>query len=491
MSPRLAPWRPRAVGEAALRPILDAPEEAAKRWLMALLGSVPLEAVSAIPMERFIEGAPPICAQAVHALCSDPALDRISGGERPPGAGATGPAAPPLAEIAGAGDGAGAVHAVEALRAALWGAIGALEPALPQAELLAVGDRLAHVCSLLAARAISELERSAGAERPAVVPGVQRRPPGPQEEPRREESVAEEGPVDRPPPGERPESVLEDLSGAWGAPEAYPRIEPRGAPGGAPANAGERDDVWQILDEAPPHEGAPGGGAAEGGSGPQASVAERLAPAEAGAPETTAAGRPSPNGGVDAPEARETAVEAVAAAAPTPATPRDAGADEQERPSRPEAAEWTTPIGPALDRHADTGVPFAVLLIEVVGADRLRRAMPVGELDALMRHVQRALVRELRPSDRLGQEGAGRWWLVASETHVTAARLLGERLARGVRASVAHHGVPLEIAVGVASCPEDGSNADELANHAERELYNARAFGLAIAPLRGSGRGAS
>jgi GGDEF domain-containing protein len=138
---------------------------------------------------------------------------------------------------------------------------------------------------------------------------------------------------------------------------------------------------------------------------------------------------------------------------------------------------WIGSIGRRLERREQDFSPFAVLLIELVGIERLRHAESPEELSRLMGQVEETLARGLRPADSLTREGPGRYWLLAPQTDGAGAQILAERIARGVRSSASHRGTPLEVAVGIAACPEDGLQASQLAAHADVELYAARAAG--------------
>jgi GGDEF domain-containing protein len=140
-------------------------------------------------------------------------------------------------------------------------------------------------------------------------------------------------------------------------------------------------------------------------------------------------------------------------------------------------AAWIGSIGRRLERQRQDGSPFAVLLVEIVGIERLRHAEPPEELARLTNQVEDALARGLRPADSLTRESPGRYWLLAPQTDVAGGRLLAERIARAVRSSAGHRGAPLEVAVGIAVCPDDGRQASALAAHADVELYAARAAG--------------
>jgi GGDEF domain-containing protein len=143
---------------------------------------------------------------------------------------------------------------------------------------------------------------------------------------------------------------------------------------------------------------------------------------------------------------------------------------------------WIGSIGRRLERYREDRLPFAVVLIEVLGLDQLVHAEPAQEISRLISLVERALGGELRPADLLTQETRGRYWLVTPETDMPGARTLAERLARTVRASALHRGVGLEVAIGIAICPDDGLDASVLAAHADVGVYAARASGRPVAP---------
>jgi GGDEF domain-containing protein len=142
---------------------------------------------------------------------------------------------------------------------------------------------------------------------------------------------------------------------------------------------------------------------------------------------------------------------------------------------------WVSSVGRLLARHAEDGLPFAVLLVEIVDVARLERSETPHDLHGLVAQVERALGRGMRATDRLSRETLGRYWLVAPETNGTGAHMLAERLARLVRTSATHRNVPMEVAIGIAVCPDDGTEAPALAARADLGVYSARATGRSIA----------
>jgi len=142
---------------------------------------------------------------------------------------------------------------------------------------------------------------------------------------------------------------------------------------------------------------------------------------------------------------------------------------------------WVSSVGRLLARHAEDGLPFAVLLVEIVDVARLERSETPHDLHGLVAQVETALGRGMRATDRLSRETLGRYWLVAPETNGTGAQMLAERLARLVRTSATHRNIPMEVAIGIAVCPDDGTEAPALAARADLGVYSARATGRSIA----------
>jgi GGDEF domain-containing protein len=148
---------------------------------------------------------------------------------------------------------------------------------------------------------------------------------------------------------------------------------------------------------------------------------------------------------------------------------------------RAEGGSWESAVARRLERYDHDGSPFALLAVEADGVERLLAAQTDGEIDALLEALERALAQELRPADQLLRVEPGRYWVTAPDTGPTVGRLLAERLAEGASAAVAHRGVPLTLSIGVATCPEDGDDADTLAGSADRALFAARAAGTPVA----------
>lgn len=430
--------RARAVAELPIDGLLARSHELAKRWAVALILARELDHIGELPLEDLARDAPALCTQVLLALQSDAELSRLVD---PPGEDARSRSAqaPRVGHIVAASDPAAVVRAVEALRGVLWEAL-LDELSAPPPRLVAdLSDRLAFVCAELLAAAVGVgVGSDATGEQPSVA---------------------------QPPVGEHPARVVED-SGE--RPPAHGHGAGERRPDAARAGAGA-----VIVDER--------------AQGRAASRARDRRPADPARPgETGRAQAPSdaerPLSWDESPPVVPRGALARRRATPWAQAPgeprtRDAGeiAIRDERREEGPAA-WIDSIGAQLARFREDARPFAVLLVELLDIERIRREGSHEQLMRLARHMHDVLTQELGAwSGALTSERPGRCWLVAPETGGDAAAALADRLARAVAAHVRHDGKSLAVAIGSAVCPADGRQAADLAAHADIGLYAARA----------------
>ncbi|MGA9874851.1 MAG: diguanylate cyclase [Solirubrobacteraceae bacterium] len=370
-----------------------------------------------------------------------------------------------------------AAHAAQQLCDTLWEALHE-ELRDPDAERTReLSGRLAEVAStvaLLAAgdfHAVAPAEEPVAAEEPAA-PTVERRiPPTPSESPQADTRSAPDLRLAPHPPAVPEPSMQEDR-----------RVTPKPSVGSERTSAFDRTSELErpsafersSASERSPAPEPPSSLHRSGGSGSPGT--QGLPPR----PDTPVALQPIPTRAGDYTFTKLVDEHAQGAAA----EPEDTLAAEIEirdvrREEGPSA--WVSSVGRLLARHGQDGLPFAVLLVEIVDVARLERSETPHDLHGLVAQVESALGRGMRSSDELSRETLGRYWLVAPETNGTGARMLAERLARLVRTSAVHRGVPLEVAIGIAVCPDDGTEAPALAARADLGVYSARATGRSIA----------
>jgi hypothetical protein len=420
---------PRAVADGSLDALVARADELARDWAVALIRSGSTERMGSIPLGELSREAPALCSQVLRAMQSDVELDRLTGRGAPSGREQSARALG-LAAVAGARDAESTVDAVEALRGVLWEAM-MDELRGPSSRLVAdIADRLAYVCARALAVAIAA-SAPAGDSLLADYETV------PAEADRGVYAVSPEdaAPLEAVIVDEREEVQLAVLR----APDADSRLAH-----GASVSDAERPLSW---DESPPV--------------PPASSAS-----------TQSLGRP------------------LSWDESPPVRPSGAPEEIEIRDERGEEgpAAWIGSIGHQLMRFQEDGLPFAVLLVELLEIESVRREESAAELAQLAARVQDALAEELRAagSGSLTCESPGRYWLLALETDRSDAERLADGLARAVASSVHHRQVPVAVVVGAAVCPDDGLLAPMLAAHADVGLYAARSAARSM-----SGRSAS
>ncbi|HZO35992.1 MAG TPA: diguanylate cyclase [Solirubrobacteraceae bacterium] len=412
-----APRAPRAVAGV---PVVDA-GEVTKAWLLELVAAAPLEAAAALPTGELVDFGPALATAVVEALRDDAALARLAPG------GELGALAARTGVLVGASEPAAVIAAVESLRRAVLASMlaAARLDAVTTAELV---DRLAHICTLIATTALSgatKAEKKAKKRRAEAA-----------------DSAAERAPlvVDEPAPAMAQPPPAEPIAAAEPGP-LPPRAEP---PATAPPVASQPEP--QPAAEPPP----------------VPRVVPAMPPAAALPPF-----EPFPQANGDTLEVHRVD------------DPLEALRVRQARQAEP--LSWRQAVEWRIKRHLQDGSPFALLAVEVDNVARLLAADEGGEVGGLLADLERALAAELRPADQLLRDDEGRYWVTAPDTGPAVARLLAERLAESAGAAASHRGVPLRVSIGVASCPEDGIDADELAGRADRGLFAARAAGTTVA----------
>lgn len=209
----------------------------------------------------------------------------------------------------------------------------------------------------------------------------------------------------------------------------------------------------------------------------EAAAAEGAAPAAPVAPEPVAEPDPEP---VREPAPVQRGLDHLFPPRPVEEPAAEVVALRERHDRRAEQGSWEAAVERRLERHAHDGSPFALLAVEADGLERLLAAQADGEVDQLLEALERALAAELRPADQLLRETPGRYWVTAPDTGPAVGRLLAERLAEAATAAASHRGVALTVSIGVATCPEDGEDAEALSGKADRAMFQARAAGTPV-----------
>ena len=97
--------------------------------------------------------------------------------------------------------------------------------------------------------------------------------------------------------------------------------------------------------------------------------------------------------------------------------------------------------------------------------------------DQVLKAVGEHLHGSIRDVDCVGRYGGEEFILLLPETDKDAARRLSERLRKGIAAMNTDDLPNTTISMGIATFPEDGTNADELLLRADAALYEAKKKG--------------
>jgi diguanylate cyclase (GGDEF)-like protein len=123
------------------------------------------------------------------------------------------------------------------------------------------------------------------------------------------------------------------------------------------------------------------------------------------------------------------------------------------------------------------GHPFAALLIDIEGLKRINDAYGKVAGDRTLVNVATALGEQLRSVDTPIRMGGDEFCILLPHQTSSRARVVGERVADAVEAVENPTGQPLRVSVGVVSCPQDGTEAEELLEIADAAMYRAKASG--------------
>jgi len=483
--------RARAVAEAPVGPLLGRVEELARQWAIALILERSLERVAELHLEMVARKAPALCAQIIRSLESDTELERLLGGDAAAGGRTEAAWAHKPITLAGAG-GAGSpaemVEAVEALRGVLWEALldelrSTASERSAARQVADLSDRLAYVCATILAAAVAGpdaadpgepwLQAHSPAGSGVVVGGSRPSPIGPHGA-----ILIDERDQAETPPARREAPVRQE-------PPARPQAPPRPQEPVQPAHREPRQAEVQQRQPRPLPWDTP---ARPARSVPPDPAEPRSRPIDAPAPW---AERPAGPGELPA------ADPVPPADVPSPTATAGADADAVEGPEievRDERGEegpaaWIGSIGRQLERFERDQLPFAVLLVDLGDAERLRRAALPAAMSNLTGRIERTLAQELqrigghpaqrrgRPAGELTCERPGRYWLLVPGTEAVAAGRLAEWIAHTLGGLAGRRWAPLEVKVGIAVCPDDGREAAALAAHADLALYAQRPAG--------------
>lgn len=123
--------------------------------------------------------------------------------------------------------------------------------------------------------------------------------------------------------------------------------------------------------------------------------------------------------------------------------------------------------------------PFAVLMVDVDGLSRINQAYGREAGDRMLRAVAGVVRRQIRPVDRAFRVAEDEFCVLAPQQTADEALPVAERLCELVERSQGD-GHRVAISVGLAACPEHGSDAESLLAAAEEAAWAAQAAGRGV-----------
>lgn len=133
-------------------------------------------------------------------------------------------------------------------------------------------------------------------------------------------------------------------------------------------------------------------------------------------------------------------------------------------------------LNTAATQSSRSGVPCAVLMIDIDHFKRLNDKFGHPTGDEVLRHIAARLRGELRAGNTLGRWGGEEFVVVAPHTELHEAQRLGERLRHAVRSEPAAGEHMVTVSIGI-TVYRPGDTPETLVARADRALYRAKQGG--------------
>ena len=127
------------------------------------------------------------------------------------------------------------------------------------------------------------------------------------------------------------------------------------------------------------------------------------------------------------------------------------------------------------------GHPFAMLLLDIDGLKRINDAYGSGAGDRTLVGVATALGESIRNVDSPIRMGGDEFCILLPHQTASRAKTLADRLAGAIERVEAPAAQPLRVSIGVVSCPQHATEAEDLLELADGAMYRAKAAGERVA----------
>jgi diguanylate cyclase (GGDEF)-like protein len=128
-----------------------------------------------------------------------------------------------------------------------------------------------------------------------------------------------------------------------------------------------------------------------------------------------------------------------------------------------------------------SGAAVAVMMVDVDHFKRINDSLGHAAGDRALQVIAQALGGAVRTSDIVCRYGGEEFCLILPGTPLDSATLLAGRICEAVPEACAHQGVGggerVSVTIGLAACPDDGTQASALVGAADRRLYQGKKEG--------------
>ena len=126
------------------------------------------------------------------------------------------------------------------------------------------------------------------------------------------------------------------------------------------------------------------------------------------------------------------------------------------------------------------GHPFALLLLDIEGLKRINDAYGASAGDRTLVGVATALSETTRSIDTPVRMGGDEFCVLLPQQTASRARVLADRLATTIEHVDSPTPQPLRVSIGVVSCPQHATDAEDLLALADGAMYRAKAAGESV-----------
>jgi diguanylate cyclase (GGDEF)-like protein len=127
------------------------------------------------------------------------------------------------------------------------------------------------------------------------------------------------------------------------------------------------------------------------------------------------------------------------------------------------------------------GHPFALLVVDIDGLKRINDAYGSGAGDRTLVDVASALGESIRGVDTPIRMGGDEFCVLLPQQTASRARVLADRLVAAIERVESPVQQQLRVSIGVVSCPQHATAAEDLLALADGAMYRAKAAGESVA----------